>query len=128
MKIRTAIVEDEPVTRKWLRVLLEKDAEMDVVAECADARSAINVIAERKPDLVFLDIQLPDRTGFDVLSGLGQRHLPAVVFVTAYDRFALQAFEVHALDYLLKPFNAERFEQALRHAKAQFGRYPKAEH
>lgn len=122
MKIRTVIVEDEPLARERLRTLLEKDSEIEVVAECGDGRSAVATIAGQKPDLVFLDIQLPERNGFDVLSDLGSNHMPAIVFVTAYDRFALKAFEVHAIDYLLKPFDVERFEQALRHAKAQIGR------
>src|SRR4030095_13893834 len=103
MKIRTVIVEDEPLARERLRTLLERDPEIDVVAECGDGRSAVTAIASHKPDLVFLDIQLPERNGFDVLSDLGSSDLPAIVFVTAYDRFALKAFEVHAIDYLLKP-------------------------
>jgi two-component system LytT family response regulator len=122
MKIRTVIVEDEPLARERLRVLLGKDPEIDVVAECGDGRTAVTTIATSKPDLVFLDIQLPERNGFDVLSDLGPDHLPAIVFVTAYDRFAVKAFEVHAIDYLLKPFDAERFGQALNRAKERIGR------
>jgi two-component system LytT family response regulator len=122
MKIRTVIVEDEPLARERLRMLLGKDPEIDVVAECGDGRSAVTAITEKKPDLVFLDIQLPERNGFDVLSDLGSGNLPAIIFVTAYDRFAVKAFEVHAIDYLLKPFDAERFQQALTRAKEQIGR------
>jgi two-component system LytT family response regulator len=122
MKIRTVIVEDEPLARERLRVLLGKDPEIDVVAECGDGRTAVAAITAHKPDLVFLDIQLPERNGFDVLSDLGPGNLPAIVFVTAYDRYAVKAFEVHAIDYLLKPFDAERFEQALNRAKEQIGR------
>jgi two-component system, LytTR family, response regulator len=122
MKIRTVIVEDEPLARERLRMLLEKDSEIEVIAECGDGRSAVTAINEHHPDLVFLDIQLPERNGFDVISDLGSSRLPAIIFVTAYDRFALKAFEVHAIDYLLKPFDIERFERALRHAKSQLGK------
>jgi two-component system, LytTR family, response regulator len=122
MKIRTVIVEDEPLARERLRALLERDPDIDVVAECGDGRSAVAAITEHKPDLVFLDIQLPERNGFDVLTDLGSSNLPAIVFVTAYDRFAVKAFDVHAVDYLLKPFDVERFEEALRRAKDQIGR------
>ena len=119
MKIRTVIVEDEPLARERLRSLLERDAEIELVGECGDGRSAVATISEQKPDLVFLDIQLPERNGFDVLADLGSKKLPAIVFVTAYDRFAVKAFEVRAIDYLLKPFDVDRFEQALQHAKLQ---------
>jgi two-component system LytT family response regulator len=122
MKIRTVIVEDEPLARERLRTLLEEDPEIAIVAECGDGRSAVNVINEQKPDLVFLDIQLPERNGFEVLSDLGPENLPAVVFVTAYGQFAVKAFDVHAIDYLLKPFDVERFERALRRAKEQIER------
>jgi two-component system LytT family response regulator len=122
MKIRTVIVEDEPLARERLRALLGKDPEINIVAECGDGRSAVVAINEHRPDLVFLDIQLPERNGFDVIADLGSSKLPAIVFVTAYDRFAIKAFEVHAIDYLLKPFDAERFGQALKHAKSQIGK------
>jgi two-component system LytT family response regulator len=122
MKIRTVIVEDEPLARERLRTLLERDAEIAVVAECGDGRSAVTVINKHKPDLVFLDIQLPERNGFEVLADLGSENLPAIVFVTAYDRFAVKAFDVHAIDYLLKPFDAERFDRALRRAKEHIER------
>lgn len=122
MKIRTVIVEDEPLARERLRALLGKDPEINIVAECGDGRSAVVAINEHQPDLVFLDIQLPERNGFDVIADLGASKLPAIVFVTAYDRFAVKAFEVHAIDYLLKPFDAERFSQALKHAKSQIGK------
>jgi two-component system LytT family response regulator len=122
MKIRTVIVEDEPLARERLKVLLENDPEIEVVAECGDGRSAVDAIKEHKPDLVFLDIQLPERNGFEVLKDLGAGNLPSIVFVTAYDRFAVKAFEVHAIDYLLKPFDIDRFQEALRRAKEQVGR------
>jgi two-component system, LytTR family, response regulator len=122
MKIRTVIVEDEPLARERLRNLLERDSHIDVVAECGDGMTAVAVITEHKPDLVFLDIQLPERNGFDVLSDLDSSNLPAIVFVTAYDHFAVKAFDVHAVDYLLKPFDVERFEKALARAKDQIRR------
>src|SRR4029453_9640785 len=100
MKIRTVIVEDEPLARERLRNLLERDSDIDVVAECGDGMTAVAVITEHKTDLVFLDIQLPERNGFDVLSDLDSSSLPAIVFVTAYDHFAVKAFDVHAVDYL----------------------------
>jgi two-component system LytT family response regulator len=99
--------------------LLERDAEIEVVAECGDGRSAVDAVREHRPDLLFLDIQLPERTGFEVLADLGTARPPAIIFVTAYDRYAVKAFEVHAIDYLLKPFDIERFEQALQRARKQ---------
>src|SRR5688572_20510032 len=114
MKIRTVIVEDEPLARGRLRTLLESDPDIEVLAECEDGNDAVVQISRLEPDLVFLDIRLPEMDGFEVLSALGKEKLPAVVFVTAYDKFALQAFEVHAVDYLLKPFDRERFTSALQ--------------
>jgi len=122
MKIRTIIVEDEPLARERLRNLLERDPEVHVVAECRDGRSAVAAVQEHRPDLLFLDIQLPERNGFEVLADLGASRPPGIVFVTAYDRFAVKAFEVHAIDYLLKPFDVDRFDQALRRAKDQLQR------
>jgi two-component system LytT family response regulator len=119
MKIRTIIVEDEPLARERLGNLLESDPEIEVVAECGDGRTAVTAVQEHRPDLLFLDIQLPERNGFEVLADLGASRPPAIVFVTAYDRFAVKAFEVHAVDYLLKPFDIDRFEQALARAKTQ---------
>lgn len=122
MKTRVVIVDDEPLARERLRALLERDAEVEIVAECGDGREAVDVISKEKPDLVFLDIQMPELDGFGVLAELQGSKLPAVIFVTAYDRFALKAFEVHALDYLLKPFDRERFNKALARAKEQVGK------
>ncbi len=121
MKIRTIIVEDEPLARERLRNLLETDDEIEVCAECGDGRSAVEKITELEPDLLFLDIQMPELDGFGVLAELALPVLPAVVFVTAYDQFALKAFEVHAVDYLLKPFDRERFRAALQRAKDRIG-------
>src|SRR5436190_13734950 len=114
MKIRTIIVEDEPLARERMLNLLETDDDIEVCAECGDGRSAVEKITELGPDLVFLDIQMPELDGFGVLAELSMPKLPAVIFVTAYDQFALKAFEVHAVDYLLKPFDRERFRGALQ--------------
>ena len=119
MKIRTIIVEDEPLARERMLNLLETDDDIEVCAECGDGRSAVEKITELEPDLVFLDIQMPELDGFGVLAELSMPKLPAVVFVTAYDQFALKAFEVHAVDYLLKPFDRGRFREALQRAKTR---------
>jgi two-component system LytT family response regulator len=116
MKIRTLIVDDEHLARERLRKLLEEEADIEVAGECANGREALDAIKKEAPDLVFLDVQMPELDGFGVLSKLAGDKLPAVVFVTAHDKFALQAFEVHALDYLLKPFDRTRFQKALRRA------------
>src|SRR5206468_10554212 len=123
MRIRTIIVDDEPLARERLRALLERDPEVEIVAECGDGHEALNVISKEKPDLIFLDIQMPELDGFGVLAELQGSKLPAVIFCTAYDRFALKAFEVHALDYLLKPFDRERFNKALDRAREQIGKH-----
>jgi two-component system LytT family response regulator len=118
-KIRALVVDDEPLARKNLRVLLEADPEVELVGEAGGGAEAVRLIRERAPDLVFLDIQMPELGGFDVIERVGAERMPVIVFVTAFDRFALRAFEVHALDYLLKPFDDARFEKALRQAKLQ---------
>jgi two-component system LytT family response regulator len=113
------IVDDEPLARQRIRTLLEKEPDIAVIGEYADGRSASAALREQQPDLVFLDVQMPYQDGFAVLAALDGQRLPAVVFVTAYDRHALRAFEVHALDYLLKPFDRSRFSKALDRARAQ---------
>ena len=118
-KIRALIVDDEPLARRNLRVLLEDDPEIEIVGECGSGYEALEVINEQPPDLLFLDIQMPEMSGFEVLERIEHGRIAAVVFVTAFDQYALKAFEVHALDYLLKPFDDARFEKALRQAKAQ---------
>ena len=115
--IRTFIVDDEPLAREGIRLLLRGDPEIEVVGEAGAGREAVAQIQHLRPDLVFLDVQMPEMTGFQVLGALAPALVPAVIFVTAYDRYALQAFEVHALDYLLKPFDDDRFGDALRRAK-----------
>lgn len=116
-KIRVVIVDDEPLARSNLAVLLRLDSEIEIVSECGSGRDGLELIRSQKPDLVFLDVQMPECDGFDVLELLGNDLPPAVVFVTAYDQYALRAFEAGALDYLLKPFDNARFERALGRAK-----------
>jgi two-component system LytT family response regulator len=115
--IRTLIVDDEPLAREGLRVRLSREADVDIVGEAIDGDSAIEAIHALTPDLVFLDVQMPGLGGFDVLERVSGTHLPVVIFVTAYDQYALKAFDVHALDYLLKPFSDARFAQALDRAR-----------
>ena len=117
MKIRAVIGDDEPIARRRVRGLLREAEGIEVVAECANGKEAIEVLSESTPDLLFLDIQMPEVDGFDVLRAIGASRIPAVIFVTAYDQFALRAFEAHALDYLLKPYDDERFEAALERAR-----------
>ncbi|HJP93223.1 MAG TPA: LytTR family DNA-binding domain-containing protein [Pyrinomonadaceae bacterium] len=118
-KIRTLIVDDEPLARRNLRLLLEKDPQIEIVDECRNGREAVKVINSLSPDLIFLDIQMPEMDGFDVLERVGPDQIQAIIFVTAFDQYALKAFDVHALDYLLKPFDDERFGNALARAKSQ---------
>ena len=116
MKIRTLIVDDEPLACGRLRQLLEAEADLEIVGECANGREAVNAIRKESPDLVLLDVQMPVLDGFGVLAELSGGKMPAIIFVTAHDKFALKAFEVHAVDYLLKPFDRERLQTALRRA------------
>ncbi len=116
-KIRTVVVDDEPVARARVLSLLSKEHDIEVVGEYADGSEAVSAIRDSSPDLLFLDIQMAGMTGLELADALGPDRMPAVVFVTAYDEYALRAFEIHALDYLLKPFSAERFRSALKHAR-----------
>jgi two-component system LytT family response regulator len=116
MKIKTLIVDDEELARERLRGLLTQEPEIDLVGEAGDGRTALEAIHELKPQLVFLDVQMPELTGFEVLENLPETDRPNVVFVTAHDKFALKAFDVHAIDYLLKPFDKDRFKTALKRA------------
>jgi two-component system LytT family response regulator len=119
--IRVLVADDEPLVRRRLVRLLRAESGLEVVAECKGGRSAVEQIRALDPDLVFLDIQMPDLDGFGVIAEVGVEAMPAVVFVTAFDQYALRAFEVHALDYILKPFDGERFQRALARARAQLG-------
>jgi two-component system, LytTR family, response regulator len=114
--IRAILVDDEELARHALRELLKAHAEIEIVAECANGFEAVKATAEHKPDLLFLDVQMPKLTGFDVLELIDPDRKMAVIFVTAYDQYAMRAFDVHAVDYLLKPVGRERIEAALRRA------------
>ena len=117
MKLRTLIVDDEPLARRGLLRFLKDDPEIEVVAQCGDGQSAVAAILGKKPDLLFLDVQMPEMDGFEVVRRTGAERMPATIFVTAYDRYALRAFEASAIDYLLKPVGKPRFEKALARAK-----------
>lgn len=121
-KIRTVIVDDEELARQVLRELITAHPELEIIAECANGFEAVKAVTELKPDLVFLDIQMPKLDGFEVLELVGSEM--AVVFATAYDEYALKAFEVHAVDYLLKPFGSDRFERALQSVRQRIGGTP----
>ena len=118
-KCRAVIVDDEELARRVLRELLRAHNEVEVVAECRNGFEAVKVVAELKPDLLFLDVQMPKLDGFEVLELIAEG--PAVIFVTAYDQYALRAFEAHAVDYLLKPFGADRLKVALERTKERLG-------
>jgi two-component system LytT family response regulator len=116
MKVRTLIVDDEQLARERLKQLLANRPEIDLIGSCADGREAVAAINKEAPDLIFLDVQMPELDGFAVIEAADIEPMPVIVFVTAYDKFALRAFEVEAVDYLLKPFDRERFEGALGRA------------
>jgi two-component system LytT family response regulator len=119
MPFTTLIVDDEPLAREGLRMLLSQDPEVSAIPEARDGREAVAAIRSSRPDLVFLDVQMPEMDGFAVVREIGAERMPPVVFVTAHDRFAIQAFEINAIDYLLKPVTEERFAQALAKAKTR---------
>ena len=124
MRIRALIVDDEALARRGIRQFLEAEADIEVVGECSDGLAAIDAIATLQPDLVFLDISMPEADGFDVVAAIGADCMPATIFVTAYDQYAVRAFEIHALDYLLKPVEPERMKSALARAMAQLSVKP----
>ena len=117
MTVRVHVVDDEAPARRRIKRLLAEEPDVAIVGECGDGTSAVSAIASTRPDLVFLDVQMPERDGFEVVRALPPRGLPAILFVTAHDRYALRAFDVHAVDYLLKPFTGERFRTALARAR-----------
>jgi two-component system, LytTR family, response regulator len=121
-KIRVLLVDDEPLAREMLREMLQGDTEVEIVGESCNGREALDAIHTLEPDLIFLDVQMPEVGGFEVLTTLGKEKAPYVIFVTAYDQYAVRAFEVQALDYLLKPFDQERFNASWERAKAQLKR------
>jgi two-component system LytT family response regulator len=125
--VRVLIVDDEPLARRGVAARLRKFSDVEIVGECADGASAVESILRLGPDLVFLDVQMPEIDGFDVIRALQTDQLPAIIFLTAYEEHALRAFEVHALDYLLKPLDDERFSMAVNRARQQLDTTRKAE-
>jgi len=121
--MRVVIVDDEELARRGIRTRLQRSPDIEIVAECSNGREAIEAIRCTSPDLVFLDVQMPGKTGFDVIEAVGCEAFPHVIFVTAHDQYAIRAFEVNALDYLLKPIDDERFDTALRRARESFARH-----
>jgi two-component system LytT family response regulator len=117
MKLKTLIADDEPLARERLRFLLTRDDEIDIVGECRNGREVIAALKERRIDVLFLDIQMPGSDGFEVIEQVGPAHMPVAVFVTAHNQYAVQAFEVHALDYLTKPVEPERLQATLMRVK-----------
>jgi two-component system LytT family response regulator len=128
VKLRTLIVDDELPSRKKIRAFLQDHPEFQVIAECSDGEQAVAAISTHKPDLLFLDVQIPGRNGFEVLDALPAKSCPAVIFVTAFDKYAVRAFEVRALDYLLKPFNKARFSEALHRFRERKSRLKDVDH
>ena len=121
-RVRALIADDEPLARQRLRMLLHTEDWLEVIGEARDGASTVAAIQKVRPDLIFLDVEMPNGTGFDVIETIGPAKMPFVVFVTAYDKYALKAFDVHAVDYLLKPFDKDRFHQALTRARHQLER------
>ena len=117
MSLTVLVVDDEPLARQRLQRMLRAEPDLRLLPPCADGHAAVAAIHEQRPDLLFLDVQMPGMTGFEVLAAVGAKQMPVVIFVTAHDRFALQAFEAEALDYLLKPFGTERVQKALARAR-----------
>ena len=117
MTVRALIVDDEPLARRSIRRFLNRASGMEIIGQCGDGESAVDAIRSEKPDLVFLDVQMPEMTGFDVIRQIGPEAMPVTIFVTAYDKYAVRAFEMNAIDYLLKPFGEQRFAHALKRAK-----------
>jgi two-component system LytT family response regulator len=119
--IRTLIVDDEALARKFIRRMLKDDRDFEIVGECSNGKETVAMIRTENPDVVFLDVQMPEMDGFDVLESIGFERLPEIIFTTAYEQYAIRAFELHALDYLLKPFDQARFKEAIRYTKERFG-------
>jgi two-component system LytT family response regulator len=119
MKIRTLIVDDESLSRARVRRMLKEESDIEIIGECRNGKEALRFILQEKPDLVFLDVQMPEMSGLEVLQTVGAKAVPALVFVTAFDQYAIQAFDFYALDYLLKPFSRERFKQTVERIREQ---------
>src|SRR5216117_4022960 len=118
--IRVLIADDEALARKFIRRMLKDDRDVEVVGECSNGKEAVTMIKKQNPDVVFLDVQMPEMDGFAVLESIGIERLPEIIFTTAYEQYAIRAFELHALDYLLKPFDQARFKDAIKYAKEWF--------
>ena len=119
MRISALVVDDEPIARRAILRHLREEPDIEILAECGDGASAVRAIREHSPDLVFLDVQMPAMTGIEVVEALGATAMPATIFVTAYEHFAVRAFEANAVDYLVKPFSRERFATTLKRARAR---------
>ena len=115
--IRALIADDEALARKFIRRMLKENRDFEIIGECSNGKETVAMIRKQQPDVVFLDIQMPEMDGFKVLETLGLDHLPEIVFTTAYESYAIRAFELHAVDYLLKPFDQVRFKAAVKHVK-----------
>src|SRR5216110_2468904 len=118
--IRALIADDEALARKFVRRMLKEDRDFEIIGECSNGKEAVTMIKKQNPDVVFLDVQMPEMDGFAVLESIGVERLPEIIFATAYEQYAIRAFELHALDYLLKPFDQARFKDAIKHAKERF--------
>src|SRR5947207_13139399 len=119
-QIRALIADDEALARKFIRRMLKDDRDVQVVGECSNGKEAVAMIRKENPDLVFLDVQMPEMDGFAVLEAIRIERMPEIIFATAYEQYAIRAFELHALDYLLKPFDQGRFRDAIKYAKERF--------
>src|SRR2546423_4471648 len=115
--IRALIADDEALARKLIRRMLKDDRDLEVIGECSNGKETVAMIRKESPDVVFLDVQMPEMDGFAVLESIGIERLPEIIFTTAYEQYAIRAFELHALDYLLKPFDQTRFKDAIKYAK-----------
>jgi two-component system LytT family response regulator len=118
--IKVVIVDDEPLAREYIRQLLKDDSQIEIIGEAGNGRAALAVIAAQKPDLIFLDVQMPEMDGLELLKKMDRKRLPAIIFTTAYEEYAIRAFEFHAFDYLLKPFDENRFRQSVEDAKNRY--------
>src|SRR5213075_1147693 len=118
--IRALIADDEALARKFIRRMLKDDRDLEVIGECSNGKETVAMIRKESPDVVFLDVQMPEMDGFAVLESIGIERLPEIIFATAYEQYTIRAFELHALDYLLKPFDQARFKEPIKHAKERF--------
>src|SRR5438876_8357162 len=118
--IRALIADDEALARKFIRRMLKANRDFEIIGECSNGKETVAMIRKHNPDIVFLDVQMPEMDGFAVLESIGIERLPEIIFTTAYEQYAIRAFELHALDYLLKPFDQARFRDAIRYAKERF--------